>query len=95
MFIYLCSHVELVTLVPSQLIGWRASPSSQPLGSVYVKLLGHEIAFINIDEALVEEVIKVNPPCLLYIRISDIHVSTSTISDIFWEILSPVCRQIL
>ncbi|XP_061594362.1 vitellogenin-2-like [Cololabis saira] len=37
---------------------WRAQPSSQPLVSAYVKVLGHEIAFANIDKAMVEQIIQ-------------------------------------
>ncbi|XP_054645281.1 vitellogenin-2-like [Dunckerocampus dactyliophorus] len=33
---------------------WRAQPSSQPLASAYLKLFGQEIAFANIDKALVD-----------------------------------------
>lgn len=43
----------------TQLAGWRASPSSQPLASVYVKLFGQEIAFANIDKAIVDQIIEV------------------------------------
>ncbi|XP_076582006.1 vitellogenin-2-like isoform X4 [Chaetodon auriga] len=37
---------------------WRAHPSSQPLASVYVKFFGQEIAFANIDKAIVDQVIE-------------------------------------
>nr|AKK31327.1 vitellogenin B [Larimichthys crocea] len=37
---------------------WRAHPSSEPLASVYVKFFGQEIAFANIDKAIVEQVIE-------------------------------------
>ncbi|XP_061883865.1 vitellogenin-2-like isoform X2 [Entelurus aequoreus] len=33
---------------------WRAQPSSQPLASAYMKLFGQEIAFANIDKAMVD-----------------------------------------
>nr|XP_057928817.1 vitellogenin-2-like [Doryrhamphus excisus] len=33
---------------------WRAQPSSQPLASAHLKLFGQEIAFANIDKALVD-----------------------------------------
>ncbi|KAJ3599172.1 hypothetical protein NHX12_033135 [Muraenolepis orangiensis] len=36
---------------------WRSQPSSQPLASVYVKFLGQEIAFANIDKVLVDKAI--------------------------------------
>ncbi|XP_037553993.1 vitellogenin 2 isoform X3 [Nematolebias whitei] len=37
---------------------WRANPSRQPLGSLYVKVLGQEVAFVNIDKAMVEQLIQ-------------------------------------
>ncbi|XP_041790599.1 vitellogenin-2-like [Chelmon rostratus] len=37
---------------------WRAHPSSQPLASVYVKFFGQEIAFANIDKAIIDQVIE-------------------------------------
>ncbi|CAK6958104.1 vitellogenin-2-like [Scomber scombrus] len=37
---------------------WRAHPSSQPLASVYVKFFGQEIAFANIDKAMVDQIIE-------------------------------------
>ena len=42
---------------------WRALPQSQPLASVYVKFMGQEIAFANIDKALVEQAVQVCPIC--------------------------------
>lgn len=35
------------------------NPSRQPLASVYVKLFGQEIAFANIDKAIVDQIIEV------------------------------------
>uniref|UniRef100_A0A8D0ARZ0 Phosvitin n=1 Tax=Sander lucioperca TaxID=283035 RepID=A0A8D0ARZ0_SANLU len=37
---------------------WRAHPSSQPLASVYVKFFGQEIAFANIDKAIIDQIIE-------------------------------------
>ncbi|XP_035504380.1 vitellogenin-2 [Scophthalmus maximus] len=37
---------------------WRAHPSSQPLASVFVKFFGQEIAFANIDKAIVDQIIE-------------------------------------
>ncbi|KAK9519374.1 hypothetical protein VZT92_022109 [Zoarces viviparus] len=37
---------------------WMAHPSSQPLASVYVKFFGQEIAFANIDKAIVNQIIQ-------------------------------------
>uniref|UniRef100_UPI003AAA2895 vitellogenin-like n=1 Tax=Centroberyx gerrardi TaxID=166262 RepID=UPI003AAA2895 len=36
---------------------WRSLPTSQPLASVYIKLFGQEIAFANIDKALITQAI--------------------------------------
>ncbi|KAM6938693.1 vitellogenin-2-like [Lycodopsis pacificus] len=37
---------------------WSAQPSSQPLASVYVKFFGQEIAFANIDKAIVNQIMQ-------------------------------------
>uniref|UniRef100_A0A8C6Q637 Phosvitin n=1 Tax=Nothobranchius furzeri TaxID=105023 RepID=A0A8C6Q637_NOTFU len=37
---------------------WRADPSRHPLGSVYIKVLGQEIAFVNVDKEIVEQIIQ-------------------------------------
>ncbi|GLD50052.1 vitellogenin-2-like protein [Lates japonicus] len=37
---------------------WRANPSSQPLASMYVKFFGQEIAFANIDKAIVDQIVQ-------------------------------------
>ncbi|XP_060933408.1 vitellogenin-1-like [Limanda limanda] len=37
---------------------WRSLPNRSPLASVYVKIFGQEIAFANIDKALIDQVIS-------------------------------------
>ncbi|CAJ1060691.1 vitellogenin 2 [Xyrichtys novacula] len=37
---------------------WRANPTRQPLASMYVKFFGQEIAFANIDKAIVDQIIE-------------------------------------
>ncbi|XP_047442875.1 vitellogenin-2-like [Mugil cephalus] len=37
---------------------WRAHPSSKPLASVYVKFFGQEVAFANIDKAIVDQIVE-------------------------------------
>ncbi|XP_029286236.1 vitellogenin-2-like [Cottoperca gobio] len=37
---------------------WRSHLSKQPLGSVYVKFFGQEVAFANIDKAIFDQVIE-------------------------------------
>lgn len=44
----------------SQLSHWRSWPNAKPLASVYVKFMGQEIAFANIDQNLVEQTIQVS-----------------------------------
>ncbi|XP_051980425.1 vitellogenin-like isoform X2 [Xyrauchen texanus] len=34
---------------------WKTLPTNQPLGSVYIKLLGQEVAFANIDKTVIEQ----------------------------------------
>ncbi|KAL3047366.1 hypothetical protein OYC64_021559 [Pagothenia borchgrevinki] len=36
---------------------WKAQPNSAPLASVYVKFFGQEIAFANIDKALIDQAV--------------------------------------
>ncbi|KAG7282879.1 hypothetical protein CRUP_020717 [Coryphaenoides rupestris] len=36
---------------------WKSLPVSKPLGSVYLKFLGQEIAFVNIDRVLIDQAI--------------------------------------
>ncbi len=59
LFIYRSHGVNFFVFLLAQLSEWRASPSSQPLASAYVKFFGQEIAFANIDKAIVDQVIEV------------------------------------
>lgn len=43
----------------SQLSQLRSLPASTALASIYVKLFGQEIAFANIDKALIDQAIAV------------------------------------
>ncbi|XP_033936659.1 vitellogenin-2-like [Pseudochaenichthys georgianus] len=44
---------------------WRAQPSSQPLASIYVKFFGQEMAFVNLNKAIVDQVIELaNGPAI-------------------------------
>uniref|UniRef100_A0A8C1M9C2 Si:dkey-4c23.3 n=1 Tax=Cyprinus carpio TaxID=7962 RepID=A0A8C1M9C2_CYPCA len=38
---------------------FKALPNKQPLGSIYVKVLGQEIAFANVDKAVLEQAMQV------------------------------------
>lgn len=42
-----------------QLKTFKALPNKQPLGSIYVKVLGQEIAFANVDKAVLEQAMQV------------------------------------
>ena len=50
----------LNTLFPPQLSEWRSWRNAKPLASVYVKFMGQELAFVNIDQSLVEQAIQVS-----------------------------------
>ncbi|KAM3876385.1 vitellogenin-like [Diretmus argenteus] len=55
-------HADRITKmkqVMKALSEWRTHPSSQPLASIYVKFFGQEIAFANIDKAIVDQVIEI------------------------------------
>ncbi|XP_067252449.1 vitellogenin-like [Chanodichthys erythropterus] len=39
------------------LANWKALPTNQPLASAYIKLLGQEVAYLNIDKTIIEEAI--------------------------------------
>ncbi|XP_067272218.1 vitellogenin-like [Pseudorasbora parva] len=41
------------------LANWKDLPTNQPLGSAYVKLLGQEVAYFNIDKTIIEEAIPI------------------------------------
>lgn len=47
-------------MFPTQLSDWRDNGNDQPLASVYVKFFGQEVAFANLDKAIIEQVIEVN-----------------------------------
>uniref|UniRef100_A0AAR2IMM4 Vitellogenin domain-containing protein n=1 Tax=Pygocentrus nattereri TaxID=42514 RepID=A0AAR2IMM4_PYGNA len=40
------------------LMNWKAIPASEPLGSVYIKAFGQEIAFANIDKTYIDNAIE-------------------------------------
>ncbi|XP_077082827.1 vitellogenin-like isoform X2 [Siphateles boraxobius] len=41
----------------SALANWKTLPTNQPLASAYIKLLGQEVAYFNIDKTIIEEAI--------------------------------------
>lgn len=55
-----------------QLADWKTLPKTQPLASGYIKFLGQEIAFANIDKALVDRAVQVKTS--LYFSIPHIHL---------------------
>lgn len=42
-----------------KLTNWKALPNNQTLASVYIKLLGQEVAYRNIDKTIIEQAIPV------------------------------------
>lgn len=51
--------IKLTCLLCPQLSHWRSLPTTQPLASVYIKFFGQEIAFANVDKALIDQAIAV------------------------------------
>lgn len=43
-----------------QLSQWKSEPNANPMASVYLKFMGQEIAFANIDKSLVEQFSQVS-----------------------------------
>nr|WPD49409.1 vitellogenin [Sinibrama taeniatus] len=41
------------------LANWKDLPTNQPLASAYIKLLGQEVAYLNIDKTIIEEAIPI------------------------------------
>ncbi|ROL40727.1 Vitellogenin [Anabarilius grahami] len=41
------------------LADWKALPTDQPLASAYIKILGQEVAYLNIDKTVIEEAIQI------------------------------------
>ncbi|KAI7791429.1 vitellogenin B1 [Triplophysa rosa] len=41
------------------LTNWKALPNNQPLASAYIKILGQEVAFVNIDKTVIEQAIPI------------------------------------
>uniref|UniRef100_A0A673KEN2 Vitellogenin-like n=1 Tax=Sinocyclocheilus rhinocerous TaxID=307959 RepID=A0A673KEN2_9TELE len=39
------------------LANWKALPTNQPLASAYIKLFGQEVAFVNVDKTVIEEIV--------------------------------------
>lgn len=37
---------------------WKSLPTNQPLASIFVKVLGQEIAFANIDKTFIQVIIE-------------------------------------
>lgn len=42
-----------------QLLGWKELPPEDPLLSAYIKVLGQEIAFVDIDNGIIQQAMKV------------------------------------
>ncbi|KPP59788.1 vitellogenin 1-like, partial [Scleropages formosus] len=51
-------RISRMRRILNALTNWKPLPTSQPLGSVYLKLFGQEIAFANIDKDIIERAIQ-------------------------------------
>lgn len=51
-------HSPHFSLTP-QLLGWKELPPEDPLVSAYVKVLGQEIAFVDIDKDAIQQTVTV------------------------------------
>lgn len=47
-----------LSLTP-QLLGWKELPPENPLVSAYIKILGQEIVFVDIDKNAIEQTMTV------------------------------------
>uniref|UniRef100_A0AAQ5XUS7 Phosvitin n=1 Tax=Amphiprion ocellaris TaxID=80972 RepID=A0AAQ5XUS7_AMPOC len=52
-------RITKIKQVVAALQNWKKHPSSKPLASMYVKFLGQEIAFLNVDRAIYQQIIEV------------------------------------
>lgn len=43
----------------SQLLGWKELPPEDPTLSAYIKVLGQEIAFVDVDEDAIQQAMMV------------------------------------
>ncbi|KAJ8408505.1 hypothetical protein AAFF_G00259190 [Aldrovandia affinis] len=51
-------RINKMKRVLKALTDWKAAPTSQPLASMYFKLFGQEIAFLNIDKAIIDQAMQ-------------------------------------
>ncbi|XP_054870728.1 vitellogenin-2-like isoform X1 [Amphiprion ocellaris] len=51
-------RITKIKQVVAALQNWKKHPSSKPLASMYVKFLGQEIAFLNVDRAIYQQIIE-------------------------------------
>ncbi|KAJ8376408.1 hypothetical protein SKAU_G00069880 [Synaphobranchus kaupii] len=52
------NRINKMRHVLKALADWKAAPGNQPLASMYFKLFGQEIAFLNIDKAMIEQAMQ-------------------------------------
>ncbi|XP_073718319.1 vitellogenin [Misgurnus anguillicaudatus] len=50
-------HITKIRRTLKAITNWKSLPDNQPLASVYMKLFGQEVAFVNIDKTLIEQAI--------------------------------------
>uniref|UniRef100_A0A3P8S3T2 Uncharacterized protein n=1 Tax=Amphiprion percula TaxID=161767 RepID=A0A3P8S3T2_AMPPE len=51
-------RITKIKQVVAALQNWKKHPSSKPLASMYVKFLGQEIAFLNVDRAIYQQIME-------------------------------------
>ncbi|KAJ8376406.1 hypothetical protein SKAU_G00069860 [Synaphobranchus kaupii] len=52
------NRINKMRHVLKALAHWKAAPGNQPLASMYFKLFGQEIAFLNMDKAMIEQAMQ-------------------------------------
>lgn len=90
-----------------QLSHWKSSPNAKPLASFYVKFMGQEIAFANMDKLLFEQILQVSFKIIFFSLSLDKSVMTNfahqlpsvesmrTISNYIREMVSGISVNII
>lgn len=60
------SSLSLLLFLTQQLLGWKELPPEDPLISAYFKVLGQEIAFVDIDKDAIQQIMMVLTRLLMF-----------------------------
>lgn len=60
------SSLSLLLSLTPQLLGWKELPPEDPLISAYFKVLGQEIAFVDIDKDAIQQIMMVLTRLLMF-----------------------------